>query len=63
MFKVGDNVRVHMPGEDINGLTGEVVEVLDKMDALWPVKVDFFVPGYGNLTWVFFHDELEMLDD
>lgn len=50
-----------MPGEDIDGLIGEVVEVT--MDQLWPVKVQFYAPGYGDLTWVFFEDELELLDD
>lgn len=59
--KVGDAVRVLMPGEDIDGLTGEVVEVLE--DGMWPVKAKFFAPGYGDLTWVFFEDELEILDD
>lgn len=50
-----------MPGEDINGLEGQVVEVLE--DGMWPVKAKFFAPGYGDLTWVFFEDELEILDD
>lgn len=60
-MKEGDWVKVLMPGEDIDGLEGEVVEVTE--DQLWPIKVKFFAPGYGDLTWVFFEDELEILDD
>lgn len=63
LFQVGDAVQVLMPGEDIDGLTGEVVEVLDKVDALWPIKVKFYAPGFGSLNWVFFEDELEKIDD
>jgi hypothetical protein len=62
-FKVDDVVKVLMPGEDIDGLIGEVIEVLDHGNALWPVKVKFFAPGYGDLTWVFFEDELVLVED
>jgi len=59
--KIGDTVKVIMPGEDIDGLVGEVVEVIE--EGLWPVKAKFYAPGYGDLTWVFFEDELEKIDD
>lgn len=61
MFKAGDMVVVVMPGEDIDGLRGEVLEIDE--DQLWPVKVRLFAPGYGRLIWVFNLDELEILDD
>jgi hypothetical protein len=61
LLQKGDVVRIIMPGEDVDGLLGEVAEINEEQ--LWPVKVHIHAPGYGSLTWVFFEDELEKIDD
>lgn len=60
MFHVGDLVKVNIPNDQLSGQTGHVCRISE--GKLWPVEVQFNLPGGVNFVWPFDEDELEMLN-